>query len=262
MKKNFIAAAICGLGLLASGAASAVIVGGVDFGSLGAASHLETSTIAETLVLANGDKLSGYGQIDTVNGESAYAGTTQKLYFVFKDYLAKDFNAGAPGLPGSVGFTGGVVDVYLGNKINLLNNSSPTNLSTILGYTKFVEFTGHNDQHGYSIFAIGTLTGSKINFDGNGLLDVVLGTGLADVAAYLNANAEPDARGNFADVAFGSNGKTGRNTSDVCNNVAGDYCIQGSANFSGSTVPEPSVLALLGLGMLGIGASLRKRKSA
>lgn len=51
-------------GFAASAPASAIIVGGVDFGALGDApgrTHLETATLAQTFVSGNGQNATAYG---------------------------------------------------------------------------------------------------------------------------------------------------------------------------------------------------------
>lgn len=66
--KKIIAAAVAGLGLAIAAPASAIVMGGIDFGAAGAFplnKHLETLTLAETFVGGVGDKLRGYGQVST-----------------------------------------------------------------------------------------------------------------------------------------------------------------------------------------------------
>lgn len=264
MSKKLLAALVASAGFAMAAPASAVVVGGVDFGA-GATGHFETTTLAETLVLNDGDVLSGYGQINTVNGNLFYAGT-DRLYFTFTGYVA-DFLS-----PTEVNFTGGTVNVYLGATFNLLDQSSATNIATIQGYTSWLSLAGHTiDGSATTLSADGTLTGATISFTGQGLLDVV--GGLADVVALLDGNSISDTAGGFADIVMTSSGDNDVSRLNRFDNttgcldgtaVAGQYCIGGSADLSGTftTVPEPGVLALLGLGVFGIGASLRKRKAA
>lgn len=263
MNKKLIASAIAALGLAASGSASAIVVGGVDFGALGLVSHLETTTLAETFVNGNGQQLMGYGQVNSVNGNILYSGAN-RLYFVFDQYITNDFT------PTSTDFSGGVVRVYLMPNFNLLNQDSATNMALIQGGTLWATFSGHGLFGGPdTLTANGTLTGGTLSFTGSGLLDVSAG-GLADVLAFLDSDGISDGAGGFADIAITTSGNnavlnpfdntTGCSTGTA---AAGTWCLAGSADLRGlTTVPEPGILALVGLGLVGMGATMRKRKAA
>lgn len=269
MKKRMLASAICGLGLMASGAASATVIGGVDFGPFGF--HIDTTTLAETFVGANGDIARGYGVVNTINGNNAYAGT-DKLFFIFDSYVAKDYT------PTTVNFSGGVIKIYKRADFNLLLQPSEGvggNLDLIDDGILWATMTGHAQQGTVNtLSASGQFTGASLSFTGAGLLDVdqTPGTGLLDVQMRLNGNDIPDgvAPGfGFADVALTTSANnlvlnpfdntTGCRTGGA---VAGQWCLAGSADLRGTIIPEPGVLALLGIGLLGVVTSRRKSKAA
>jgi hypothetical protein len=277
LKLKKLATAAVAAGTLAGAMpASAIIVGGIDFGALGAFAHIETTTIAATLATGVGDASTAYGKISTVNGDSTYCadGTGNcTLYFIAN-------NAVSATVGSDLYFSGTQVTLYYSAApdIDLLGQSSAANLAFISGLAVWATLNGEN---GVDPSAAGlaadtkvtqTLTGATISVTGAGLLsiDTADGLGIPAVEAYLDANTIPTFTGAFADIAYTESANNfvlnpfdvANGSADSCRTgapVDGEWCLQGSADLRGATViPTPGTLALLGLGLLGLGGIARR----
>ncbi|PTR16551.1 putative secreted protein with PEP-CTERM sorting signal [Nitrosospira sp. Nsp2] len=278
---RMLAPLIAALGIVASAPASAIIVGGVDFGTLGAnpgKTHLETATLAQTFVNGNGQNASVYGYITTINGDNTYCANGSGNCGLF--YTAT-FNNSQNFSSSYVEFTSATVSVFFTNTspLNLFNQDSPTNIATIQSFNggnPWVTLTGHGNLGGVAdpaavLNGVGLLTGRTLSGSGSGLFDVA-GPGDASVISFLNANGISDAIGGKADIALTSSfNNFVMNPYDIiggltagCSNgtaAAGAWCYQGTANLRGATVvPEPGMLGLMAIGLLGFIATGRSRK--
>ncbi|PTR07352.1 putative secreted protein with PEP-CTERM sorting signal [Nitrosospira sp. Nsp5] len=277
-----ITSVLAAIGIAASAPASAVIVGGIDFGVLGAdptRTHIETATLAQTFINGNGQNASIYGFITTVNGDNTYCADGSGNCGLF--YTAT-FNNSQNFSSSYVEFTSATISVFFSNAapINLLNQDSPTNIATIQalnGGNPWVTLTGHGNLGGIAdplavVNGGGILTGATVGGTGFGLFDVS-GPGDASVISFLNANGVLDAAGGTTDIVLTSSfSNTVLNSFDVANGFAngcqdgtaapGAWCFQGTSNIRGDTqIPEPGILGLVGIGLLGLGAAVRRRKA-
>lgn len=257
--------AIAGILALASSSSQAANVLGVTWDPDGVVDFSSHGVLWEELPNATpGDIVTGYGFFNQFNGSSdvVYGGGTNLLTFVFTATLASIDSVTV--LPGGNSFaqftyTPGHVDVYS----TLVTTYSPDS-STAAGLATqtLANATGNAANLFLSADFNGDLTGGAVNFGtpaiangfGNGYLDVIGGA----AAAYFDTNTVDLGGGNFADLLFSSSFSAARGSTPA------GYPVGGTIDVFGDTrnVPEPSMLALMGIGMLGLGFSRSKQRQS
>lgn len=212
-----------------------VFPGEIDFSSHG--------SITENAVAAKGDILSGFGEFSRVNSldpnQASFCPGGCELTFVFTAVL--DSFVGTPtGIGGSIDgiftFKDLVIDIYVDDASNYAGTSATAGDGDLwLKLTSGI-LSGTGDNLGS-----GSDTGN-----GTSLLDVA--GGLA--AAYFDTNGEAGG----ADMFLNSSFDPVPGTDPAL--LSGTFDLDGNS----IAIPEPTSLALLGLGLLGL-AGARKRKA-
>ena len=255
-RKRLYALAFAAVAGAVPGLAAAVpIIDGIDIGP--GPFRFVSSTIMERqqgttngTITAAGQLLEGVGQVTQIfsgatlvwsNGQNG-----RELTFHFHDYLAT-LVTGTHGT-----FTGGLVDFFSDTAKNASFGS--TSVASFVDGTpwlnlKGVEFNPGTLGGNRTLDSTGTLLGTSISGTGIGLLEVIGGP----AGAAFNTNSQIAAgTGNLADFELNSS----------FNNLTSPFGFgtHGVASLSQNAIPEPAPLALLSLGLFGIGMMSRFKK--
>lgn len=226
--------------------------------------------ILEKPISTVGDMLEGIGQVSKLNGLNTFCATCE-LTFEFGGFELTSAIFNPISGESDLSFTGGWVNFYVQDtgSVGFTSYGLGLDKTTATDGDLWLSLVGHENTASILGGPLGTLFGSAEFFgtgaddgEGSGLMDVIdddmialngaLVKGLAN--DNFNTDSKTDNIGGTADFNFSSSFQPlGFTTPD-------GYSLTGTAELKGDSIPEPSTIALLGLGLLGfVGA--RKRKA-
>ena len=234
LKKAAVAAALALAGVTSF--ASTINVGGVNWDPDAATDFTSQSAAMRQFINVGTGELTGFGIINAMNGNAqATFCPGCELTFQFGGFMPTG-GVLVPGAGQAVTYTGGWVKFYVDHTPDVAN---PFNYQSL---------TNANTGNG-NLWLQAVNSGT---FFGSNTANAVLGgIGFLDVVGGMAA-------GNF-DTNQQTGGADFRFTTSFTFPNNGVIDMGGTGNLFGESIPEPTSLALIGLGLLGAGVASRKR---